>query len=109
MIETQLHQLLELSAQIKAIFVTFDITIDNTKSLEQAGKLIAQRDRDTRKFFTLYSPEQLTEFSSLLNDLVKDDLALQVISSELKSKMSKQIIQQKRKTKATQAYIKDNS
>ncbi|NRA61539.1 MAG: hypothetical protein HRU25_11635 [Psychrobium sp.] len=105
MLEEKLHQLLELSIKLKAMMSTVDITADNEDVLSQAVELVQQRDKTVRELFNAYSAEQLTEFSTLLNEFVEHDEELQTISLAIKTNMSKQIVKQKRNTKAAKAYL----
>ena len=104
-LEDKLHQLLELSIQLKAMVSAMDITADNEQILSQAAELVQQRDKAVRELFHAYSAEQLTGFSTILNEFVEHDEELQTISLAIKTNMSKQIVKQKRNTKAAKAYL----
>jgi len=106
MLNQKIERLIELSNQIKAIFNSVDLAFDNSTNLELAAQLLEQRDREIREIFVLKNQQQLANHQILVNNFLQCDKELQQVSSALKSQMSKKIVQQKRKTKATQAYIK---
>jgi len=105
MLNEQFQQAIELSKQLIAIFQSMDIAADNSTSLLHASQLLQQRDKHIKSIFSSQNQQELIDCQLLLKEFMEYDAQLQKVSSVLKLNMSNKIIQQKRKTKATQAYI----
>lgn len=95
----------ELSKQIKDIFNAFDISANDAAPLELAAQLLDRRDNEIKVIFSLENQQQLINCQELVEQFLDCDRELQQVSATLKSRMRKLIVQQKRKTKATKAYI----
>jgi len=105
MLKEKITRALELSAQLNVIFQSMDIMADNSEALIKAEQIQQQRGSAIQDIFSSANQQELAYYNALLKQLLLVDKELQITSSDLKVKMSKQIVQQKRKTKATQAYI----
>jgi len=72
--------------------------------LDDIERLLKQRHKDIEQFFRQHTPSELDQMHTLLDKFIAQDNDLTILADNIKGKMAKLLIKQKKNTKATTAY-----
>jgi len=72
--------------------------------LDGIERLMKQRNDDIKQFFDQHTPSQLDNMHNLLDKFITQDNELTTLADNIKTKMAKLLIKQKKNTKAANAY-----
>jgi len=72
--------------------------------LDDIERLLKQRNEDIERFFNIHTSSQLDEMHNILDKFIIQDNELTILADNIKSKMAKLLLKQKKNTKAASAY-----
>lgn len=100
-----IERIIELSNKLIGAIKSVALNNDDEKLPPLLADLASQRAIAIKALFSEHSDRELQQHSALLQQVVDLDSALQQISNTKKNTLAKAIIQQKKNTKATKAYL----
>lgn len=99
-----IRSIINQTETIMFLMKSLERPICDAKDIETIEKLINERQNNLGTLITNYTSDELTPHHDVITELIEQDKLVNAQAIQLKQEMSKQVLQQKKNTKAAKTY-----